>query len=215
MCYSTRKIPGRDYKYMLNMTHAWLLIIILLPWLSPVTAGENGPLLYTVHCATCHQKDAMGIEDALPPLAMSDIVMGELSGLVDLIVKGKIGTAMRPYGVMLNEDQLVAIIEYLQVTYSDKQDKREKILPLVIVAKKQAEHDKAESDKKYQHCLNELNRISDPGELFAKTHSCEENNLQLTIYGYNLLLKKYPKSDLVPKVIERLDIINPAVEKQQ
>ena len=46
----------------------------------------------------------MGIEDALPPLAMSDIVMGELSALVDLIVKGKKGTAMRPYGVMLNEE---------------------------------------------------------------------------------------------------------------
>ncbi len=116
---------------------------------------------------------------------------------------------------MLNEDQLVAIIEYLQVTYSDKQDKHENIMPLVRVAKKQAEHEKAERDKKYQLCLNELNSISDPDELYAKSHSCEENNLQLTIYGYNLLIKKYPKSDLIPKVIERLDIINPAVEKQQ
>lgn len=197
---------------MQNMKQTWLLVLALLPWSSPVSAGDNGPLLYTLHCATCHQKDAMGVQDALPPLATSDIVKGDLSGLVDLIVKGKEGTAMRPYGVMLNEDQLVAIIEYLQVTYSDKQDQHEKIQPLVAVAKKQAEHDKAESDKEYQQCLNELNSTTDPVELYDKSHDCEESNLQLAIYGYNLLVKKYPKSDLVPKVIERLDIINPVDE---
>ena len=47
MCHSTRKIPGGDLKYMLNMTHAWLLVIILLPWVSPVTAG--GERTFTLH----------------------------------------------------------------------------------------------------------------------------------------------------------------------
>ena len=197
---------------MLNKTHTCLLVVTLLSWASSITAGENGSLLYKAQCAACHQKDAMGIKDALPSLATSDIVNGELSDLVDLIVKGNHGTAMRPYGVKLNEDQLIAIIEYLQATYSDKQDKRENIRPLVIAAKKQAELEKAERDKQYQQCLNELNGIAEPDKLFEKSHGCEEDNLQLAIYGYNLLIKKFPGSDLVPKATERLDIINPKDE---
>jgi mono/diheme cytochrome c family protein len=197
---------------MLHIMNTWLSVTILLSCAAPVIAGENGSLIYMTECATCHQKDATGIQDALPSLADSKIVDGELSGLVDLIARGKKGTAMRPYGVKLNEDQLVAVIEYLQATYSDKQDSEEKIRPLVNLFKKQAEQERAESEHTYQQCLDELNHITDPGKLFDKSYSCEDSNPQLAIYGYNLLIKKYPESDLVPKAIERLEEINPRDE---
>ena len=197
---------------MLHIMNTWLSLTILLSCAAPVIAGENGPLIYMTECATCHQKDATGIKDALPSLADSEIVDGELSGLVDLIVRGKKGTAMRTYGVKLNEDQLVAVIKYLQAEYSDKQDNDEKIRPLVIIFKKQAELERTESENAYQQCLDELNHITDPGRLFDKSYSCEDSNLQLAIYGYNLLIKKYPESDLVPKAIERLEVIYPKDE---
>jgi len=74
-----------------------------------VAMGES---LYREHCGACHQPDGQGMAPVFPALAGSPVVTGELSEHVGVVLKGRPGTAMAPFGPQLDDLQLAAIVTY-------------------------------------------------------------------------------------------------------
>jgi len=87
---------------------------------APAVDGERkiddlvamGEALYQQHCAACHQADGSGMAPAFPALAGSPVVTGSLDQHVGVVLKGRPGTAMAPFGPQLTDLQLAAIVTY-------------------------------------------------------------------------------------------------------
>lgn len=73
--------------------------------------GEEG---YTANCVACHQADGHGIPPMFPSLVDSDIVRGDVSGHIDVVLNGRPGTAMQAFGPQLDDVALAAIITYVR-----------------------------------------------------------------------------------------------------
>jgi len=71
-----------------------------------------GETLYKQHCAACHQADGSGMAPVFPALAGSPVVTGSLDQHVGVVLKGRPGTAMAPFGPQLTDLQLAAIVTY-------------------------------------------------------------------------------------------------------
>ncbi len=72
---------------------------------------EKGRALYNVNCGTCHQLNGGGLPPAFPPLNGSPIVNGPIEAHISIVLHGKPGSAMPPWG-QLNNLELAAIITY-------------------------------------------------------------------------------------------------------
>lgn len=72
----------------------------------------QGKSVYERVCAACHKPDGSGMPPAFPALVNSKIVTGPLNGHLDIVVKGKPGTAMQAFGKQLSDDELAAVITY-------------------------------------------------------------------------------------------------------
>jgi|GEM_PF-2735 len=86
---------------------------------TPVSAGLTkeqlmtlGEQHYLTFCAACHQPTGSGIPGAFPALKDSPIVKGAVSEHLNIVLKGKAGTAMLPFAKQLSAEQLAAIITY-------------------------------------------------------------------------------------------------------
>ncbi|MEW8616970.1 MAG: cytochrome c oxidase subunit II [Candidatus Thiodiazotropha endolucinida] len=71
----------------------------------------KGKPLYDTKCAACHQVNGVGLPPAFPPLAGSAIATGAIADHLDIVIKGKEGTAMQPWG-SLNDLEIAAIVTY-------------------------------------------------------------------------------------------------------
>ncbi|ABM04427.1 cytochrome c oxidase, subunit II [Psychromonas ingrahamii 37] len=74
-----------------------------------MTSGEQD---YLTFCAACHQPTGLGIPGAFPALKGSPLVKGAVSEHLNIVLKGKAGTAMQPFAEQLSAEQLAAIITY-------------------------------------------------------------------------------------------------------
>ncbi|OYV04990.1 MAG: hypothetical protein CFE26_13960 [Verrucomicrobiales bacterium VVV1] len=84
------------------------------------------------HCATCHQPDGKGLPPAFPPLAGSEWVTGETDRLIKLTLHGLMGpfelqgkkydglVPMTPFGGMLNDDEVAAVLTYVRNNFGNK-----------------------------------------------------------------------------------------------
>jgi cytochrome c oxidase subunit II len=72
---------------------------------------EKGRDLFNTKCSACHQINGQGLPPAFPPLAGSKIATGPIEGHLNIVLNGKIGTAMVPWN-SLNDLELAAIITY-------------------------------------------------------------------------------------------------------
>ena len=72
----------------------------------------NAEKLYATHCSTCHLANGQGLPGAFPALAGSPIVTGPVAAHLDIVIHGKPGTAMLPFGPQLSNEELAAVITY-------------------------------------------------------------------------------------------------------
>ena len=84
------------------------------------------------HCATCHQKDGKGLDPAFPPLHDSIFVYGSAERLIKLALHGVMGpfelhgkkydgqVPMTPFGGMLNDKEMAAVLTYVRNSYGNK-----------------------------------------------------------------------------------------------
>jgi cytochrome c oxidase subunit 2 len=83
--------------------------------LSPLTKGQlmtSGKQHYLTFCAACHQPTGLGVPGAFPALKDSPLVKGAVSEHLNIVLKGKAGTAMQAFAEQLSAEQLAAIITY-------------------------------------------------------------------------------------------------------
>lgn len=74
-----------------------------------MTRGEE---VYTANCAACHQPNGQGMEPAFPSLVESAVVSGPVGDHLDVVVNGVSGSAMQPFGNLLDDEDLAAVVTY-------------------------------------------------------------------------------------------------------
>ncbi len=77
-----------------------------------------GQKVYMTNCVACHGANGEG--GVGKPIAGSAIAMGELNGLINILVNGKAGTAMPAFGNQLNDVDLSAVITYAHNGFGNK-----------------------------------------------------------------------------------------------
>ena len=75
------------------------------------TAMTRGESAYKTYCAACHQENGEGLLPTFPALKGSAIAIGDIAAHIDIVIKGKSGTAMAAFNYMSDED-LAAVITY-------------------------------------------------------------------------------------------------------
>jgi cytochrome c oxidase subunit II len=80
----------------------------------------RGEKVYAANCVACHQATGAGVPPAFPPLAGSKMVNGPLPPHIDIVLNGKQGTAMQPFGKQLSDIDIAAVITYTRNSWGNK-----------------------------------------------------------------------------------------------
>lgn len=79
----------------------------------------RGEQVYAAACLACHQASGAGVPPAFPALDGSAMVVGEYGPLVDIVLKGKAGTAMAAFGGQLSDVDIAAVLTYLRNSWGN------------------------------------------------------------------------------------------------
>ena len=87
-------------------------------WTGPelIARGEK---VYAANCVACHQGSGKGVMGAFPALDASKIVMGPKADNIQILLKGKAGTAMQSYAAQLNDVEIAAVITYTRASWTN------------------------------------------------------------------------------------------------
>jgi cytochrome c oxidase subunit 2 len=80
----------------------------------------RGEKVYGANCVACHQATGKGMPPAFPPLAGAKLVTGPKEGHIDMVLNGKPGTAMAPFGKQLSDTDIAAVISYERNSWGNK-----------------------------------------------------------------------------------------------
>jgi cytochrome c oxidase subunit 2 len=72
---------------------------------------KRGEKVYA-QCAACHGATGAGIPGVFPGLTGSKIATGPVDGHINIVMKGKPGTAMQAYAGQMNDADIAAVITY-------------------------------------------------------------------------------------------------------
>ena len=84
------------------------------------------------HCVTCHQADGKGLDPSFPSIANSQWVAGDKDRLIKLSLYGLMGpleingkkydgqVPMTPFGGMLNDNEMAAVLTYTRNSFGNK-----------------------------------------------------------------------------------------------
>jgi len=91
---------------------------------------EAGKKVYDANCMGCHMENGMGVPRLNPPLVNSPYVMGNSTGLIELVLKGSefFGNADRNYNNLmapfnsLTDTQIADMLTYIRNNYAKTGD---------------------------------------------------------------------------------------------
>src|SRR3954465_3599804 len=86
----------------------------------PAELIARGEKVYGANCVACHQATGKGMPPAFPPLAGSKIAIGAKEAHMDIVLNGKPGTAMAPFGKQLSDTEIAAVISYERNSWGNK-----------------------------------------------------------------------------------------------
>jgi cytochrome c oxidase subunit 2 len=81
---------------------------------------SRGEKIYTAICAACHQASGKGLPPAFPALDGSKIASGDKGVHIDMVLKGKTGTAMAAFGNQLSDTDIAAVVTYERNAWGNK-----------------------------------------------------------------------------------------------
>ncbi len=84
---------------------------------------QQGEQVYNSRCAACHKPDGKGMPPAFPALKGSAIATGPVQNHIDIVLKGKPGTAMVAFGPQLNDVDIAAVITYERNAWGNADNK--------------------------------------------------------------------------------------------
>ena len=73
---------------------------------------QKGETVYNAACASCHQANGQGVTGVFPAIAGSAISKGSIDDHLKIVIHGKEGTAMMPFGPQLNDVDIAAVVTY-------------------------------------------------------------------------------------------------------
>ncbi len=79
----------------------------------------RGEDVYGQHCAACHQGDGSGQPPVFPALAGNSMLDDDLDAVMDVVYNGRAGTAMQPFGRVLNSVDMAAVMHYQRQTFGN------------------------------------------------------------------------------------------------
>ncbi len=80
----------------------------------------RGEKVYTANCAACHQPNGAGLPPAFPALDGSKIAKGPKAAHLDMVLKGKPGSAMAAFGGQLSDTDIAAVTAYERNAWTNK-----------------------------------------------------------------------------------------------
>jgi cytochrome c oxidase subunit 2 len=80
----------------------------------------RGEKVYAANCAACHQANGKGLPPAFPALDGSKIAKGPKLANLDMVLKGKPGTAMAAFGAQLSDTDIAAVVAYERNAWTNK-----------------------------------------------------------------------------------------------
>lgn len=80
--------------------------------LSQEALMQKGQEIYNSTCASCHQAKGEGVPGVFPAIAGSTIAKGPVEDHLKIVIHGKEGTAMMPFGPQLNDRDIAAVVTY-------------------------------------------------------------------------------------------------------
>jgi cytochrome c oxidase subunit 2 len=81
---------------------------------------QSGEKVYTKNCVACHQPNGKGLPPAFPPIAGSPIATGPVDAHLNLVLNGKAGTAMVPFGPQLDDAEVAAVLTYQRNSFGNQ-----------------------------------------------------------------------------------------------
>lgn len=80
---------------------------------------EHGESVYAAQCAACHQADGSGLAPAFPALTGSAVIDGPVDEQINVVMNGRKGTAMQPFGSLLSATDIAAALTYTRNTFGE------------------------------------------------------------------------------------------------
>ncbi|MCK9261032.1 MAG: cytochrome c oxidase subunit II [Azoarcus sp.] len=93
---------------------------------------ERGGKVFAANCAACHQADGKGLPPVFPALDGSPVVAGDKAGQIEVVLKGRAGTAMAAFGSQLSDAEIAAVITYTRNAWGNKSG--EAVQPADVIA---------------------------------------------------------------------------------
>jgi len=97
----------------------------------------KGEAVYLTACAGCHQVDGSGIAGAVPAIRGSKIATGDFEKHLEVVQKGRPGTAMKPFSGQLSNVEIAAVVTYQRNAFGN--DTGDLVQPSMIAAARSAE----------------------------------------------------------------------------
>ena len=95
-----------------------------------MTTGKD---VYEKNCLACHQAQGEGLPPVFPALKGSPIIKGEIVDHINIVLRGKTGTAMAAYGPQLSDAEIAAVVTYERNAWGQndawKENKGETVQP--------------------------------------------------------------------------------------
>jgi cytochrome c oxidase subunit 2 len=81
---------------------------------------SRGAKVYAATCVACHQANGQGVKGTFPALDGSQLVNGPKGRQIEIVLNGKQGTAMAPFGRQLSDTDLAAVITFTRNNWGNK-----------------------------------------------------------------------------------------------
>jgi len=72
----------------------------------------QGEQIYGTFCASCHMPNGQGMPPVFPSIAGSAVATGPLPQHLDIVLNGRVGTAMQAFAKQLDAAQIAAVVTY-------------------------------------------------------------------------------------------------------
>jgi cytochrome c oxidase subunit 2 len=80
----------------------------------------RGEKVYATNCVACHQANGQGVKGAFPALDGSALIKEPRGRHIEIVLNGKQGTAMAPWGKQLSDTDIAAVITFERNSWSNK-----------------------------------------------------------------------------------------------
>jgi cytochrome c oxidase subunit 2 len=80
----------------------------------------RGEKVYAANCIVCHQANGQGVKGTFPALDGSQLVNGPRGRQMEIVLNGKRGTAMAPFGKQLSDTDVAAVITFTRNNWGNK-----------------------------------------------------------------------------------------------